>query len=182
MAHEDRRNGPRPDHLERHLQHLPVGHLRRRDEGGFTYTGNPLGTNADGNQEVFLYEPAAAPALRQLTVTTKGNQAYARFSRDGHYVVFQSDSSSSRTILTICSGHCHRYDMTTSTLQRSGGLRNENLGISVASTTTPSESYPHEVSNDGSVVAYATFSDSIGKNPDEYWEIMTLDYNAPNPR
>jgi Tol biopolymer transport system component len=147
----------------------------------FTYTGNPLGTNADGNQEVFLYEPAAAPALRQLTVTTKGNQAYARFSRDGHYVVFQSDSELLENDPDHLFRALYRYDMTTSTLQRSGGLRNENLGISVASTTTPSESYPHEVSNDGSVVAYATFSDSIGKNPDEYWEIMTLDYNAPNP-
>jgi Tol biopolymer transport system component len=149
----------------------------------FTYTGNPLGTNADDNEEVFLYEPAAAPALRQLTVTTKGNQAYARFSRDGRYVVFQSDSELLENDPDHAFRSLYRYDLTTSTLERSGGLRSENFGLAVSNiaTQTSAASYPHEVNNDGSVVAYATFSDSIGKNPDEYWEIMTLDYNAPNP-
>jgi Tol biopolymer transport system component len=149
----------------------------------FTYTGNPLGTNADDNEEVFLYEPGAAPALRQLTVTTKGNQAYARFSRDGHYVYFQSDSELLENDPDHTFRALYRYDLTTSTLERSGGLRSENLGVAVSNiaTQTGSASYPHEVNNDGSIFAYATFSDSIGKNPDEYWEIMALDYNAPNP-
>jgi Tol biopolymer transport system component len=149
----------------------------------FTYTGNPLGTNADGNQEVFLYQPGAAPPLRQLTVTTKGNQAYARFSRDGHYVFFQSDSELFEDDPDHTFRALYRYDLTTSSIERSGGLRFENFGVAVSNIAAgiASASYPHEVNNDGSVVAYATFSDSIGKNPDEYWEIMTLDYNAPNP-
>ena len=133
----------------------------------FTYTGNPLGTNADDNQEVFLYEPAAVPQLRQLTVTTKGNQAYARFSRDGHYVVFQSDSELLENDPDHTFRALYRYDLTTSTLERSGGLRSENLGVAVSNiaTQTDSASYPEEVNNDGSVVAYATFSDSTERTP-----------------
>jgi Tol biopolymer transport system component len=147
----------------------------------FHYTGDPLGTNADHNNEVFLYQPGAVPALRQLTATTKGDQAYPRFSRDGHYVYFQSDSELLENDPDHTFRALYRYDLTTSTLERSGGLRFENLGVAVASLTQSAASYPHEVNNDGSVVAYTTFSDSIGKNLDEYYEFMTLDYNAPNP-
>lgn len=147
----------------------------------FTYTGDPLGTNADHNNEVFLYQPGAVPQLRQLTVTTKGDQAYGRFSRDGHYVFFQSDSELLENDPDHTFRALYRYDLTTSAVERSGGLRFENFGVTVGSTENFAASYPEEVNNDGSIVAYATFSDSIGKNPDEYWEIMTLDYRASNP-
>jgi hypothetical protein len=147
----------------------------------FVYTGDPLGTNADHNNEVFLYEPAAAPQLRQLTATTKGDQQSARLSRDGRYVVFLSDSELLENDPDHTFRVIYRYDLTTSTIQRSGGLRNENLGVAASSLGQAAGFYAEEVNNDGSVVAYATFSDSIGKNPDEYWEVMTLDYNAQNP-
>ena len=137
----------------------------------FRNSGDPLGTNADHNSEIFLYEPAAVPQLRQLTVTTKGSQNGGAFSRDGHYVYFQSDSEFLENDPDHAFSSLYRYDLTTSTLQRSGALRFEN-----------SAGYRlDEVSSDGSVVAYVTFSDSIGKNPDEYYELITLDYNAQNP-
>lgn len=148
----------------------------------FAYTGDPLGTNADHNNEVFLYDAVAVPHLRQLTTTTKGEQAYPRFSRDGHYLFIQSDSELLENDPDHTFRQLYRYDLTTSTLARSGGLRYENLGVGVLIFAVQNAaSYPAEVNNDGSVVAYVTFSDSSGKNPDEYWEVMTLDYNAQNP-
>ena len=135
----------------------------------FRNAGDPLGTNADHNSELFLYDIAAVPQLRQLTVTTKGSQDSGTIG--GNYVYFQSDSEflendPDHAFITL-----YRYDLTTSTIQRSGGLRFENTAVG----------YPPECSRDGSVVAYVTFSDSIGKNPDEYYELMTLDYNAQSP-
>jgi hypothetical protein len=44
-------------------------------------TGNPALTSGK-NGEVFLYEPAAVPQLRQLTVTTKGSQSDPTISHE----------------------------------------------------------------------------------------------------
>jgi len=97
----------------------------------------------------------ASRGQRQLTVTTKGNQNGPAFSRDGHYVYFASDSEFLENDPDHAFKALYRYDLTTSTIQRSGGLRFENLAA---------DFYPQSVNNDGSVVAYTTFSDSIGKN------------------
>ncbi|MDQ7005814.1 MAG: hypothetical protein Q9Q40_01125 [Acidobacteriota bacterium] len=64
------------------------------DDGGiiaFASSGDLAGANADGNSEIFVYEPAG-PTLRQLTDTTKGGSGGVRLSRDGQWVYFFSDA------------------------------------------------------------------------------------------
>jgi Tol biopolymer transport system component len=53
-------------------------------------TANPLGTNADGNREIFLWT-AATGITRQLTATTGGKNRSPSISRDGAFVYYWSD-------------------------------------------------------------------------------------------
>lgn len=55
----------------------------------YTSNADPLGSNADGNTEVFAYEPAGA-ALRQLTAFVEGASGGARIAGDGGFVYFSS--------------------------------------------------------------------------------------------
>jgi Tol biopolymer transport system component len=144
----------------------------------FQSQGNPLGQNGDHNYEIFLYQPAAVPPLRQLTVTTKSSNEFPRISRDGHYVYFTSGAELLENDPDHAFVSLYRYDLNTDTIQRSGGLKFENTSATVDTTNAR---WQPSVSPDGSKVVYSTFSNASGANPDEYWEIEFLDYNAPNP-
>lgn len=53
-------------------------------------TTNPLGTNSDANQEVFLWS-ASGPTTTQVTVTTGGSSDGQALSADGTRLVFRSN-------------------------------------------------------------------------------------------
>ncbi|ANM31337.1 hypothetical protein ABI59_19780 [Acidobacteria bacterium Mor1] len=57
----------------------------------FDSRADPLGTNADGNSEIFLRDYTAG-TLTQLTDTIEGNNLGARISRDGNVVFFDSST------------------------------------------------------------------------------------------
>nr|MCU0253799.1 hypothetical protein [Acidobacteriota bacterium] len=63
------------------------------DGGRVVYASaaNPLGTNPEGNTELFLWD-ADGPVTVQLTQYATGNSAGPRISEDGRYVYFLSDA------------------------------------------------------------------------------------------
>lgn len=57
----------------------------------FETASDPLGSNPEGNTEIFLYETTSI-TLRQLTSFASGSSGGARISRDGSWVTFASDA------------------------------------------------------------------------------------------
>lgn len=137
----------------------------------FSSTADLTGQNADHNLEIFLYRPASLPPMKQVTVSTKGDNARPRLSRDGRYVFFQSTSEYFEDAPDHARYWLYRYDIDTDTLTRSGGLSFEDT----------INAYWPAVDTDGSTVAYTTFTNSNGKNVDDYWELMLADYKKQNP-
>ncbi len=141
-----------------------IDHLWISDDGtriAFNHTGDLTGGNADHNNEVFAITVGDA-APRQITSSTAGASDSANFNSSSGF--FENDPDHAFSAL-------YRYDLTTDTIQRSGGLRFENTNFD----------WQPSVNTDGSKVLYSTFSDSTGANPDEYWELDFVDFNAPNP-
>jgi len=75
----------------------PLLDARRPDISGagdrvvYDSAADPLGTNGEGNREIFLYEPATG-SRTQLTAFAEGDSTAPRFSRDGGWVIFVSDA------------------------------------------------------------------------------------------
>ena len=129
------------------------------------------GQNADHNGEVFLWEPAAVPPLRQLTASTGGENSSVRISRDGEYAFFISTYRFGETPVTGTNNWLYRVTLDTGTIERAGGFASEASNFI----------WWPAVSGDGSKVVYATETgDASGRNPDDYWEINLVDYAIPN--
>jgi hypothetical protein len=129
------------------------------------------GQNTEHNGEVFLWEPAAVPALRQLTQTTSDENSAVRISRDGEYAFFISTHRFGETPSSGANYWLYRVTLDTGAIERAGGFASE------ASTFI----WWPAVSGDGSKVAYATETgDPSGRNPDDYWEINLVDHSIPN--
>jgi len=136
----------------------------------FESSTDPLGTNPDGNREVFLFEPATA-TLRQLTEFARGSSGGARIDRDGTWVVFSSDAPvfeddpDDPTDL-------YRVPSAGGTIERIGALRFGALGGvgllggggGAAATDGP-----------GRVSAFSGLGDFTLGNPDGLAEIWAID-------
>jgi Tol biopolymer transport system component len=143
-----------------------------------------VGQNADHNSEIFLYEPAAVTPMRQLTHTTKGQNLAVRLSRDGEYAFFSSTSPLLESPTTGRYG-LYRYHIDTDTLERAGGQRSEGLAPAVDFIGPRSDlglpDWWPGISVDGSKVVFSAIGNGAGNNPDDYWDLEFVDYNAPNP-
>jgi Tol biopolymer transport system component len=121
---------------------------------------DPLGTNADGNFELFLYDRSAATTT-QITNATKGYSSDPRLSPDGAWIYFLT---STPIFEDDPDGPLHpaRYEIATGTIERVGGLERGN----------PTGPVP---SGDGGRAVLSGIGDFSLANPDLQPEIWLLD-------
>lgn len=128
----------------------------------FSATFDPLGTNADRNQELFLYDVASA-TYRQLTNSIGGAASEASISTDGTRIAFvtsanlgggNADNNLEVFVLDLLS------DVLTQITSTAG---NNLFSINPA------------ISGDGLTLAYASSGDLVGTNPNRVPQIYLQD-------
>jgi hypothetical protein len=88
----------------------------------YASSADPLGTNPDHNDEIFLHDAQRA-TLQQLTLTTEGGSGKPRISGNGEWVYFQSSSPFFGPV--IADAHpfsVYRVNVATGAIERAGGL------------------------------------------------------------
>ncbi len=143
----------------------------------WTSGANPLGTNPEGNTELFLYDAATAATV-QLTQFAEGGSGGARISEDGRYVYFLSDAPVFETDPDRPTD-IYRVVRATGAIERVGGLRFgvvEGLGELGAFLGGGGGATP---SRDGERAAFTGFGDFTRENADLLSEIWLIDRLAP---
>lgn len=132
------------------------------DDGSFlafSSTFDPLGTNADRNQELFLYEVATG-RYRQVTNTTRGLSMDASLSADGTRVAFAStadilgDNADGNQEIFV-------YDLLEDSftqITRTSGVNHFSVNAAI--------------SGDGLSLAYTSTGDFAGQNPNRIAQIF----------
>lgn len=137
----------------------------------FHTPANPLGTNPEGNSEVFVYEPGTA-TLRQLTSFATGGSGRARLSRDGAFVhfsssapVFESDPDQPNDLFRVpaAGGAIERIGALRSGAVGGVSVLGDGGGAGLAADTT------------GAVVLFGGVGDFTLENPDGLPEIWAID-------
>ena len=123
----------------------------------FLSTANLTGGNADGNQEIFLYDAATAN-LTQITNATAGFSQLPSISGDGTRVAFSSTSDLTGENADG-SEEVFLYDTATATLRQ---ITNSASGHSSSAS----------ISGDGTRVAFSSTADLTGGNADGSEEIF----------
>ncbi len=144
----------------------------------FSSSANLGGGNADGNAEVFEYEPATA-ALRQLTSFVKGSSGSARISGNGAWVYFASsapvfeDDPDAPTDL-------YRVPAAGGAIERVGGLRSAGVGATgaIGGALGAAGGGGVAVGLAGDVAAFSGLGDYTGGNKDALPEIWLIDRSA----
>ena len=138
----------------------------------YAWTGNPLATNPDGNQELFLWRPSDG-TIQQLTFTPSGSNDSPVFSRDGLWVYFWSDAPRFG-LEAPYELEPYRVEIATGIVEPLGGL----LGCATPyySEVPPR---PVAVSASGTRLAFAASGNCTGKNRDGNFEIVLLDRTIP---
>jgi len=90
-------------------------------------SADPLGTNPDQNDEIFLFD-APTSTTQQLTVTTSGAAHLPRISGDGEFVYFISSAPFFETLPTERFEY-YRLTVSTGLIERAGGLRDRRSGV-----------------------------------------------------
>ncbi len=136
---------------------------------------DPLGTNPDGNNEIFLRDYAAGTTT-QLTDTVEGNNSGPRISRDGHFVTFYSTTPYFEAKpQRISDGY--RLEIASGKLERIGGLRR---GPSTLQVTSLDPRRFMDIDETGRRVLYGAAGDFSGLNGDFKGEHWVADFGAPN--
>ena len=130
----------------------------------FSSTGNLTNQNADGNQEIFLYDAAAA-TITQVTVTTGGLNSGPSISGDGTRIAFMSSN-----------------DLTNQNAD--GNLEiflyeaAEGIITQVTVTTDGFEDFRLSLSGDGTRIGFESSRDLTGENADGNYEVFLYDAAA----
>lgn len=123
----------------------------------FSATFDPLGTNADRNQELFVYDLQTA-AFRQITNSTGGISGEASLSADGSRLAFVSSAD-------LLGGNADGnqeifvFDLLTDEL------------LQITSTTSGAFSADPTISGDGLTLAFTSSGDLAGGNPNRVPQI-----------
>ncbi len=141
----------------------------------FSSSSDPLGTNPDGNSEVFVFD-AVASTTRQLTSFTEGNSGSARISGDGTWVylsssapVFEWDPDTPTDL--------YRVPAAGGTIERVGALRTAGAGAGGVPVPLGTGS-ALAVGDSGEVAVFSALGDSTGDNPDALPELWAIDRAA----
>jgi Tol biopolymer transport system component len=139
----------------------------------YSSSTDPLGTNADGNAELFLLDTQAG-TTRQLTLTTDGSTVYSRISGNARWLYFFSDAS-----IVEPNHHgrvgLYRMDLATSVTVRADGL---SLGPGHYATF-PNLLYYHPAITDSGRAIFAIPGNHTLANLDVDPELFAVDLDAP---
>jgi hypothetical protein len=142
----------------------------------FASAANPLGTNPEGNGELFLYD-AAASSLRQLTALAVGNSGGPRISGNGAWVYFASNAPVFESDPDL-PGDLYRIAAVGGAIERVGALRSGGIGSLGSLGGVVGGGDGLAVDRSGAVAAFTWFGDFTGGNADLLSEIWLLDRNA----
>ena len=131
-------------------------------------TANPLGTNADGSLEIFLWSESTG-LTRQLTSSPSGVNRSPTLSRDGSWVYFWSDAPRYGWEVPD-SPQLYRVNVATSLVERVGGL----IGCSPGPASYE-PLRPPAVSMTGSLAAFGASGACTEANRDGSEEIWIVD-------
>lgn len=118
------------------------------DRVAYTSDGDPLGTNPDGNLEIFLFDASTSTTL-QLTDTTDGDSTEPRISGDGEFVYFVS-SATFVEALPKERFDLYRVTVSTGLIERASGLRDLRTEVQQAGAFAYRPQY--SVTHDGRAV------------------------------
>jgi Tol biopolymer transport system component len=133
----------------------------------FVSTADPLGTNGDHNDELFLYDAGNGTTL-QLTVTTGSSSADPLISEDGNWVYFASDAP----FFGSEPGNYYRLNVESGIVERAGGPCN------VRSWALGDNAF-HTLDGNGSRGAFVSTCDIYGTNRDSSSEVFFVDRDIP---
>jgi Tol biopolymer transport system component len=128
---------------------------------------DPLGTNPEGNSEIFLYE-ATTGRTRQLTSTRTWHNEHQSISGDGAFVYYRSMApygSNDPEVYRLM-----RVNVETGLVERVGALRPCELS---------GDPRPIVANGDGTLAVFAGGRDCTGMNPDGELELYLVDRNTP---
>ncbi|HXV75332.1 MAG TPA: hypothetical protein VD788_03370 [Candidatus Polarisedimenticolaceae bacterium] len=133
-------------------------------------SNDPLGTNPDGNSEIFRYDVQAA-TIDQVTVTTVGSSSRPRISKDGNWIYFNSsvpffDENPQRR------HEPYRYEIASGTIERVGGIRRGPTDLA-CSLVDPDCNMA--VDGTGRRAVFTAAGDWAGANPDYGSELYLVD-------
>ena len=139
----------------------------------FASPNDPLGTNPEGNYEIFLYDDTTA-TTRQLTFSADGRAHRPRISLDGAWVYFHwnfplFDENPKR------SDEPYRVEVATGTVERVGGLRRGPCEFISDYRERLSDIALDET---GRRAAFTAYGDWAGTNPDYDLELYLIDQRA----
>jgi Tol biopolymer transport system component len=137
----------------------------------FSTSADPLGTNPEGNAEVFVFEPAIS-ALRQLTEFATGSSGGARMSRDGAWVVFSSNAPVFETDPDDPTD-LYRVPSAGGAVERIGGLRVGALGG--VGTLLGGGGGAAAADTTGDLSVFSGIDDFTLGNPDGLSEVWAID-------
>jgi Tol biopolymer transport system component len=133
---------------------------------------DPLGTNPDHNDEIFLYD-TQTETLRQLTVTSDGRSWKPRISDDGAWVYFNSRSPFFGTVFThFNETPIYRVNAATGAIERVGGLSYVRISGYLG--------HPHlAVDADGGRAVFVSRSAPTGEFLPQSYDLWLADFETP---
>jgi Tol biopolymer transport system component len=145
--------------------------------GVVTYesSANPVGTNADGNREIFLWT-ASTGATRQLTATTGRDNRSPSISRDGAFVYYWSDVARYGWE-TADFPQAYRVAIATEISERVGGL--QGCADEEPYYDIPAPVRRMSVSMNGSRAVFGTTGGCTPGNADASGEVFLVDRTTP---
>jgi len=125
----------------------------------FQSNTNPLGTNGDGNFEIFLWD--ASTGLIQITNTTKGNSATPKINAAGNRIAFQSTAD--------LTGNNSDGSLEVFLWDSSTGFTQITDSVDGKSSFAPA------INASGDRIAFESDADPLGGNGDGNFEIFLWD-------
>lgn len=139
----------------------------------YTSQADPLGTNLDGNAELFLYA-ASTGTTEQLTSTTAVVGAlHPAISADGRWVAFVSDGPFLDATL---GSEVYRLELETGRIERAAGLRTWSSGYGAGTSTRYRRNL--EIDADGGRIVRFGSTDATNEFPALTTTVMLIDFNS----
>ncbi len=138
------------------------------DQVVYESSADPLGTNPEGNDELFLWDDATGTTSQLTSTKAAGHNRRPRFSGNGQWVYFHSDAPHF--------GEAEPGYFQPFRVAGAGGRVQRVGGLAGCLEQLPA---PMSVDHAGSHAVFGTTGDCTTQNPDWSREIVTIDRDAP---